>query len=484
MKSYPGQLAILFLALTAACQAAQPPPAPTPAPLEASPAAPWVQIFLPITENQRVTATPFQPLAATPTPLPTATPAPLLLNPRQPSSDFPRPSAPLSTPMPPPMPVLSDEGTFNILLIGSDQRGDGSYRTDTLVILSVRPRDGVVTLISIPRDLFVYIPGWTMQRVNTAYMHGETSRYPGRGPGLLADTILYNLGIRIDHTAMVDFGGFRKIVNTLEGVDVPLVCSFTDWHVINPKGDLENPNNWRLYTIGPGIVHMDGDLALWYARSRLRSNDFDRGRRQQEVLRAIFARGMTLDILPRLPDLYNQFRETIRTDLSLEEIITLAPLALDLNAPRIRSYYINNTMVKSWHTPEGAAVLLPRRERIEPLIREAMAAPDPFETQHLALIVEVWNGTRYANWDVLAAERLHYAGYETRLAPADRNDYSKTILLDLTADQDPNRAGAILSAFKLSANRLRAQPGAGGADYRLILGADYDPCFRPAKLVH
>lgn len=484
MNAHLRRARLLIVALLAACQAAAPPPSPVP-PSAASPVAPLVRLFLPITENQKITATPFQPQAATPTPQPTATPAPLILNPRQPTGDFPGPSASLITPMPPPMPVMSDEGTFNIMLIGSDQRGDGSYRTDTLVILSIRPRDGVVTLISIPRDLFVYIPGWTMQRVNTAYMHGETSRYPGRGPGLLADTIQYNLGIRIDHTAMVDFGGFRKIVNTLDGIDVPLVCAFTDWHVINPKGDLENPNNWRLYTIGPGVVHMDGDLALWYARSRLRSNDFDRGRRQQEVLRAVFARGMQLDILPRVPELYHQFREIIRSDLSLEEILSLAPLALELNAPRIRSYYINNTMVKSWHTPEGAAVLLPRRERIEPLIREAMAAPDPDEHEHLALTVEVWNGTRKAGWDALAAERLHYAGYETSLAPADRNDYSKTILIDLTGDQDPNRAGAILSAFKLPANRLHAQPTPGAsADYRLILGADYDPCFRPAKLVH
>jgi anionic cell wall polymer biosynthesis LytR-Cps2A-Psr (LCP) family protein len=89
-----------------------------------------------------------------------------------------------------------------------------------------------------------------MQKINTAYLHGKLERYPGGGPALLKDTIWYNLGIRIDHIAMVDFSGFRRIVNVFDGVDIPLACPYTDWHIINSKRSESDPNNWKLYTVG------------------------------------------------------------------------------------------------------------------------------------------------------------------------------------------------------------------------------------------
>ena len=165
-----------------------------------------------------------------------------------------------------------------------------------------------------PRDLWVSIPGWENQRINTAYQHGISVDYPGGGAGLLKETILYNLGIRIDHTAMVEFDGFRQIVDTLGGVDVPVSCAYTDWRY---RSQLRpgNENNWHLYTTGPGLIHMDGDLALWYARSRQKSSDFDRGRRQQEVLRALFIQALQTGTLTRIPELYNDLNSTVETDL-------------------------------------------------------------------------------------------------------------------------------------------------------------------------
>ncbi len=238
------------------------------------------------------TPTPFQPVFPTPTgtilPTPTNFPFVLATATLDPAvADLPNP-APLPTldlnlaltPVAP----LDDQETVNFLLIGSDRRPGGSFRTDTMVIAMLRPREGQVSMISIPRDLWVYIPTSGNQRINTAYQHGELYGYAGGGPGLLKDTILYNLGIQIDHTAMVEFTGFQHIIDTLGGIDVPVACPYTDWRLIDPS---YNPNveaNWWLYTVGPGVVHMDGDLALWYARSRQKSSDFDRGRRQQETL--------------------------------------------------------------------------------------------------------------------------------------------------------------------------------------------------------
>ena len=492
-RDFPGRtLALLGILLLGSCSEIV---LPTPPSAEVSQTLPQLEstvvmgVRLPLIANgSELTPTPFQPIPATPVFSPTQ--APTQARPLSPARSSPDPRSPAVTAIPSPMPLLGDQGTagdhlLNILLIGSDQRARGAFRTDTLIIASIRPPEQIITLISIPRDLFVFIPGWTMQRSNTAYLHGETSKYPGGGAALLKDTILYNLGVRIDHLAIVNFKGYKTIVDTLGGIDLPLACAYTDWRVIDPEGDLENPNNWRLYTAGPGMVHMDGELALWYARSRLRSNDYDRGRRQQEVLRGMYAQAMQMDIAPRLPELFKQVGGMVQTDLSLEQILALVPMALKLNAQRIRSFYINNRLVKAWWTPQGAQVLLPKRQAIEALIQEAMSPPDAGEEQRQRTLIEVQNATGGANWDVLAAERLHYAGFDTRLSAYIGDGKSKTRLYDLNGGKYPDQSASLLALFGLPADRLKVDANPGiGVSYLLILGSDFDPCFNPSKINH
>jgi len=339
-----------------------------------------------------------------------------------------------------------------------------------------------VTLISIPRDLWVYIPNHGMDRINTAYEYGEIERYPGGGQALLEDTILYNLGVRIDHLAIVDFDGFRRIVDTLGGIDVPVFCPYTDWRLISPNLNPEYESNWALYTVGPGLVHMDGSLALWYARSRQRSNDFDRGRRQQEVLRAIYAQALEVDAIAHVPQLYNDFRATVATDLSLGTLLQLTPLAVHLSNADIRSYYVGHDYVTGWTTPGGASVLLPNGPALQAMLGQALAfsarAPEAE-----SLSIEVRNGAPYAGWDSLAAERLNYAGYTTRLAPADHNNYTGSLLYDLTTTQDPNRAAALLDLLGLPQTAVVSAPmPEAGVSYVLIVGMDYQPCFDPVDM--
>jgi LCP family protein required for cell wall assembly len=447
-------------------------------------------IRLPIIKNgSELTPTPFLPHESTPVYLPTQIPE---VDQASRAKDL-QPVAPLVTAVPRPMPLLGDQAAsgdelINFLLVGSDKRSGPYFRTDTLIIASIRPRQQVVSLISIPRDLFVYIPGWTMQRINTAYLRGVMSKYPGGGAELLKDTIRYNLGIRIDKLAIVDFNGFKKIVDVIGGVDLPLVCAYTDWHVINPRANLENPNNWKLYTVGPGIVHMDGDLALWYSRSRLRSNDFDRGRRQQEVLRGIYNKSLQIGVLPRIPELYQQVSDIVTTDIGLNQVLALAPMALSLDAPRIRSYYISSKYVKGWWTPQGASVLLPKREKLEVMLEEAMLPPDDLEEDRLTLEIEIVNNTANPGVDVLAAERLHYAGFETAILPGTGEPAKKSWLYSLTGVADPGQAAYILDVLGLPSDRLSQEvtpkDAASGsqAAYRLIIGKDYNPCFNPSKL--
>jgi len=377
---------------------------------------------------------------------------------------------------------LTDDQTVTFLLLGSDKRpGQTYFRTDTIVVAAIRPTSGQVTLISVPRDLYVYVPTVGMDRINTAYEYGIMHNYPGGGEALVKDTFLYNLGIRIDHLAIIDFDGFRRIVDTLGGVDVPVACSYTDWHLIDPSYDPENENNWSLYTVGPGLVHMDGDLALWYARSRLRSSDFDRGRRSQEVLRALYMRALQTDSISKIPQLYNDFNSTVITDLGLDTILQLSPLALHLKNADVRSYYIGRDYVTAWMTPGGASVQLPNGPAIQSMLQQALSA-SPVTVERSALTVEVRNGTSNPGWDALAAERLNYAGFDTRLAPADRQDYAASLLYDLSAVPNLTRAGTMLAVLGLPPSAFVTAPTQADVDYVLIVGADYQPCFNPNNL--
>jgi len=475
-----------FIILLSACSGAT---QPTPAQLNSMPL-----VFATSVNYIAPSVTPFQPALSTPlatisgdtytTPLPpvvlpTQTLIPTTVITASPTANL---AVLYPTSVPPPAVVYEGPDVITFLLIGSDKRPSSSYRTDTMIVVILRPKDDQISLISIPRDLWVYIPTYEMQRINTAYQYGELTDYAGGGPQLLADTIEYNLGLHIDHTAMVEFDGFRRIVDTLGGIDVPVACDYTDWRLIDPSYDPENENNWYLYTAGPGVIHMDGDLALWYARSRSKSNDFDRGRRQQEVIRALFARALSADTISKIVPLYNDFSSIVSTDLGLADILKLATLAPGFSNADIRSYYIRPPAVTSWITPGGAYVLLPDQTAISAIISEALSA-SPQAAVNEAIHIEVQNGTANQSWDVLAASRLNYAGFVTFTSPADRQNYTSSVLVDLSTNQDTSLSYKILNVLGLAPNQLLSLPTPNSpTQYRLILGYDYQPCFQPESI--
>ena len=424
----------------------------------ASTITPTPTFFSPYTHTPVSTITPTN----TGTPLPTGTPVPTIT-----------PITPLSlgTPFP-----TDDAEIINILLLGADYSTSRVSRTDVMIIASIRPGDRMVTLISIPRDLYVFIPGRDMQRINTAYLYGEIDGYPGGGEALVKDTILQNLGVQIDHIAMVNFDGFRQIIDTLGGVEVPLACPFTDYR-LNPATE-----SLYLFSVGPGVVHMDGYTALWYARSRMSSNDFDRGRRQQEILRAIYAKALQLDVVSQIPSLYQDFQESVVTDMTLGDILGMVPLSLDVKAPRIRSFSISGPLVNSWITPAGGYVLIPNQELIYRMLQVALGPPDEEEITHLRTVVEVWNWTTIPHWDVLAAERLNYAGYQASVVASVLQDSRTTLLYDLTLEQNSEKSRELLALFGLTDANLRSEPMGGEVSYRLILGSDFSPCFSPFNI--
>ena len=379
-------------------------------------------------------------------------------------------------------PVIANAESITFLMLGADTSSGSSFRTDTIMIAIVRPNDGQISLISIPRDLWVNIPTVGMQRINTAYEYGEIYGYSGGGAGLLKDTILFNLGIQIDHTVMVDFDGFRKTVDTIGGINVPISCPYTDWRLLDPSYDPQDENNWFLFTAGPGLIHMDGDLSLWYARSRKRSNDFDRGRRQQEVIRSIYGQTLTGNLVSNIPSLYSDLSSLFTTDLGLPDILKLSPLALHLTNADIRSYYIAGDLVTSWITPGGAYVLLPNTEFIQQMLSVAMSS-SPRQQEREKISVEIQNGSPNDGWDSLAAERLNYAGYQTSFQSVDNRSHQTSLLYDLTLDQDRNRSASLLAVLGLPESALVSVPSKNNkVSYAFIVGTDYSACFDPAAL--
>jgi len=436
---------------------------------------------------------------ATGTPKPTRTLAPTLA-PTEIVLDLLPTAIPIGTPdatlvalqptaVPTPVPLLvQPEGTVNIALMGTDVT-NGVGRTDTLIIVSVDPNLPSVSLLSIPRDLFVFIPGWKMSRVNTADSHGEQVDYPGGGPGLVKATVEYNLGIRIHHYARVDFQGFVNIIDTLGGVDVVVDCELHDTFP-DPEAE-EGASDIDLM---PGVHHLDGKQALWYARSRWNTNDFDRGRRQQRVLRGAFAKIKQLDLLPKVPELWGDLIQTVETDIPLGTALWLAQVAGRLDtATALKSRFIDGTVLESWSTPEGAAVQLPNGERIGPLIAEALAPPDTARSRQGVARVEVLNGTAWPDWGILAADRLAWEGFEVVLADNADGNYPQTTIVDMleqTKGSPMQLLARILRVdstnivpFSVAADKLPLEEKnqideSIETDFRVIVGYDFAPCYK------
>jgi polyisoprenyl-teichoic acid--peptidoglycan teichoic acid transferase len=249
--------------------------------------------------------------------------------------------------------VWDHHGPINILLMGLDTNecanspGTTALRTDTIIVVRVDPELKRVAMLTIPRDLYVSIPGVGGRKINTAHVSGELDKaLPGGGPELLKETIAENLGIPIHRWARVDFKGFLRIVDAVNGVDIDVPPSPG-----NPKVGLYDPfypdNKCGYLTVDvkPGLQHMDGVHALQYARSRETTTDFDRSRRQMQVLLAIRAKALSLGVLRNLPQLVPALMDTVNTDFTPTELLSLARIARDVKTEDIVTMQIDRNVV-------------------------------------------------------------------------------------------------------------------------------------------
>jgi polyisoprenyl-teichoic acid--peptidoglycan teichoic acid transferase len=269
-------------------------------------------------------------------------------------------SAPITGALVPNPGLIPPSDQINILLLGSDWRPNSGYRTDVVLLVSINKKDATINLISFPRDLWVEIPGLHQERINTAMGYG--------GFPLLKSTFEYNFAIPIDYYMMTNFNGFKNIIDTLGGIDIHTSQNTAD------RCDLSYQHGaWC--SIGPGDAFLDGELALWYVRSRYTSNDFDRTRRAQEVMEGLFKKMMSLDAVARAPELYNLFISSVETDMAFNDMLSLivvAPTILS-DTNRVTRYAIGPNQVASHVIPSsGANVLLPDYNAIWEIIAKAI----------------------------------------------------------------------------------------------------------------
>ncbi|MEA1904843.1 MAG: LCP family protein, partial [Candidatus Hadarchaeota archaeon] len=268
---------------------------------------------------------------------------------------------------PQPIPRIERQERVNVLLLGIDERDlqNGPWRTDTMIVLTVDPATKTAGMLSIPRDLWVPIPSFGEHRINTAHFLGDLNEYPGGGVALAKKTVQLNFGIPIHYYVRVNFAGFKKVVDTIGGIDVEVPEEINDPRY--PDGDF----GYEPFHISAGHHHMDGELALKYARTRHRGSDFDRIKRQQQVIMAVRDRVMRLGLLPRmlprLPQLAKSMGDAIQTDMPLNEIWALGQLIREIDRDHIKARTIDQTMTRPITTPQGQQVLWPDREKIRPL---------------------------------------------------------------------------------------------------------------------
>ncbi|MBP8973628.1 MAG: LCP family protein [Anaerolineae bacterium] len=385
-------------------------------------------------------------------------------------------------PIPERVPLLdTDPDVVNFLLLGSDTSGGGVGRTDVIIIVSVNKRVGSVAMWHVPRDLLVYIPNHTMERINLAFALGESSGYPGGGFGLMQETILYNFGMEIEHFARVDFDDFMRIVEELGGLEISVDCAIADWRLKSPELDQTVEDNWEYYTLPIGRQRLDPYMALWYVRSRMTTSDLDRGRRQMDALRAMWYQAREQGLFSQVTQLWPEAVEVVQTDMTLADALALVPLAVSLDMSSIARYTgTRGVHYIPFRTPDdGRDVTLPNREVLVPLIQDFLTPPTANRLGRGTVNVVVQDVSGYGiGFDQVAVDRLAWEGFAASIDTSRaelRRDLS--IIYDYTGQTKSSALDDLRRVLRVGEEQVVVQPDPNRTvDFRVEIGGAYNSC--------
>jgi LCP family protein required for cell wall assembly len=387
---------------------------------------------------------------------------------------------------PPPAIVIGPEpvpwdgaSRVNILVMGLDYRdwisGEGAPRTDTMVLASVDPLTMSAGLLTIPRDLWVSMPGFEdPNRINVAYRFGETYQLPGGGPELAMKTVEGLLGLKIDYYALLDFYSFEQFIDELGFIEIDV-----------PANIWVDPIDGDSVKLKKGTHDLPGNLALAFARARnTEGGDFDRAERTMQVIMAIRQRVLSYDLLPtlvsRAPVIFEQISAGVQTNLTLEQAVQLAWLVQRIPEEDIKRGSIGTEHVTFGKSPGGDDVLKPRPEQIRFLRDEIFTNSGLISTdadpQELMLSenakVSVLNGAGTPGLAARTAEYLTAQGINV-VSTGDATElYNATTIISYTGN--PYTLYYLVDLMGISPNRIynRFDPS-NPVDIDLILGYDW-----------
>lgn len=344
-------------------------------------------------------------------------------------------------------PTWDGSSRVNILFVGL-RGGDPAteacpFCTDTLILLTVDPVTKTAGMLSIPRDMWVNIPGFGYSRINTAWTLGRGAKLPGGGPALTMKTVSHFLGVPVDYYVQVDFDTFVDLIDLIGGVDI-----YNDETLIlDPMSHGKDFPKVKLTCCG--MRHLNGTVALAFARCRYasqgcRDGDIGRARRQQKIIFAIRDKVLDVENFPQLlaqaPLLYRRFSDGIHTNLTVRDAMELAVLVREIPQDKIKHAVIDTSMVSFGNVTLGgqnASVMKPLPDKIRVLRDEiftSRGAISPLAKDDLAALMEaddarvrVLNGTSDDQMEIRTARYLSQQGVLV-LAIADTKPQSRTTI--------------------------------------------------------
>ncbi|MEX0934585.1 MAG: LCP family protein [Candidatus Saccharimonadales bacterium] len=362
------------------------------------------------------------------------------------------------------------DGRVNIMLLGIDDAADLS---DSIMVVSLDPIAGDVALLSIPRDLWVDIPGFGSAKINAAHAFGERYNYEGGGPALAREVLEETLDIPIHYYGTVNFEGFKEAVDFVGGIEIEVEEDIVDFSYPN-----ENNGGFDPFIISTGVHKMDGETALKYARSRYSTSDFDRSRRQQDILVTLKDKVLSLGTLSnpvKVANLLRSFNRNTDTDLKLEEIMRLVEIAREIDMNEVVHTQLDasedNFLVFS--NMYGQSALVPATGNflaIQEYVRGLLV--DSYIRDEAASL-SILNGTLQEGLATETSALLRSFGYTVNnIDNASTRDYEQTVIFDYSGDR-PYTLRYLEQRFGVRALRREPPNSEDTYDIEVVIGRDY-----------
>ncbi len=385
-------------------------------------------------------------------------------------------------------PAWDGASRVNILLLGLDSYDgsadrSGPARSDTMILLTLDPKSNTAGILSIPRDLWVNIPGFGYGRINTAYMQGDAAKLPGGGPALAMKTVEQVIGVPVHYYAQIEFAAFVTLIDHLDKIPV-----FVEKKIfIDPIGpgadEIMLARGWHM---------LGGVEALAYARNRYtKGGDVDRASRQQQVIMGIRQRVLEPGNLPNLlaeaPEIYAIIQDGVNTNLTFDQMMRLGVLAANVPEENIKKGIINYTMMLPYSVVVNGqiqAVYKPIPDKIRELRDEIFTASGAISpmakgadaldlARQEAATVAVYNGTYTPGLAQQTADYLKSLGFNVVIVDSATTFPGSTIVVDHRGR--PYTLTYLKELFHLEA-AIQIQSDynpAAAADIEIILGPDW-----------